>query len=199
MIWLRGDLKRIVYVEVLGKHDKVLLFRSLQSAWSNMIKTASTKYISLMTIGIIAGFGPPITVAMSSCFLGETFRAYEGFLMFLQMLCGMVVLFGAANAGGFSFGNTGNLRMEQIMVGLQFFNAVTSAGGNIAMRKMKKFHESVITWYANWSIMLSSMAIMALNGKGIGIFYTFGAYSWLLLLINGFTATTFQMARFKAY
>lgn len=47
--------------------------------------------------------------------------------------------------------------------------------------------------------MLSSMAILALNGKGINIFYTFGAYSWLLLVINGFTATTFQMARFKAY
>lgn len=57
--------------------------------------------------------------------------------MLLQIICGTVVLFGAANAGGFSFGNTGNLRMEQIMVGLQFFNAVTSAGGNIAMRKMK--------------------------------------------------------------
>jgi drug/metabolite transporter (DMT)-like permease len=164
-----------------------------------MIKTASSKYISLLTISVIAGFGPPVTVGMSSCFLGETFEFYEGVLMMLQMCCGFVVLFGASNASGMSWGKTGNVKMEQIMIGLQFFNCVTSAGGNIAMRKMKKFHESVITWYANWSILLSSMIIIAFTGKGYAIFYTFSIFSWLLLLINGFTATTFQMARFKAY
>ena len=67
------------------------------------------------------------------------------------------------------------------------------------MRKMKTFHESVVTWYANWSIMLTSMFIIAINGQGLGIFYTFNTYSWSLLLINGITATTFQMARFKAF
>ena len=60
-----------------------------------MIKTASSKYISLLTISVIAGFGPPVTVGMSSCFLGETFEFYEGVLMMLQMCCGFVVLFGA--------------------------------------------------------------------------------------------------------
>jgi drug/metabolite transporter (DMT)-like permease len=85
------------------------------------------------------------------------------------------------------------------MYGLQFFNAFTSAAGSIAMREMKKFHESVITWYANWTIMVSSMIIIAVQGKGIAIFYTFDAFSWMLVFINGITATTFQMARFKAY
>lgn len=89
--------------------------------------------------------------------------------------------------------------MVNVMYGLQVFNAFTSAAGSIAMREMKKFHESVITWYANWAIMLSSMLIIAVQGKGIAIFYTFTMFSWVLVLINGITATTFQMARFKAY
>lgn len=59
------------------------------------------------------------------------------------------------------------------------------------MRKMKGFHESVVTWYANWSILLSSMAIIAISGKGVTIFYTFSTFSWFLLFVNGFTATTF--------
>jgi hypothetical protein len=71
------------------------------------------------------------------------------------------------------------------------FNAFTSAAGSIAMREMRKFHESVITWYANWAIMISSMIIITVQGKGIVIFYTFSAWSWILVLINGITATTF--------
>lgn len=82
---------------------------------------------------------------------------------------------------------------------LQIFNAITSAGGSIVMRQMKNFHESVITWYANWSIMLSSILVIAVTGQGLGIYYTFSNYSWMLLFVNGFTATTFQMCRFKAF
>ena len=82
---------------------------------------------------------------------------------------------------------------------LQIFNAFTSAGGSIAMRQMKNFHESVITWYSNWSIMLSSIFVIAVTGQGLGIYYTFSTHSWMLLFVNGFTATTFQMCRFKAF
>jgi hypothetical protein len=64
---------------------------------------------------------------------------------------------------------------------------------------MKRFHETVVTWYCNWSIMISSLLMMAIQGKGVAIFYTFDTTDWMLLLANGITATTFQMARFKAF
>jgi hypothetical protein len=64
---------------------------------------------------------------------------------------------------------------------------------------MKKFHGSVITWYSNWSIMISSLIMICVTRAGVGIFYSFSTLSWVLLLVNGVTATTEQMARFKAY
>jgi hypothetical protein len=72
-----------------------------------------------------------------------------------------MVLFGDAGVS-----NTGqlttNTAMTHLIYFLQVFNAFTSAAGSIAMRTMKKFHESVVTWYANLSIMLSSLLVMAI-------------------------------------
>jgi EamA domain-containing membrane protein RarD len=95
VVWLRSDLKRVTYDEVVGVHDKELTFRSLQSAWSNMIKTAASKYISLLMISVIANLGPPITVVMAFFWLNESVNGFEAVLMFLQMCCAMIVVFGA--------------------------------------------------------------------------------------------------------
>jgi drug/metabolite transporter (DMT)-like permease len=93
VVWLRGDLKRITWDEIKGKHNGALTFRSCQSAWSNMIKTASSKYISLLTISIIANLGPPITAAMAYFHLGEGMRLFEIGIMVLQVCCAMSMIF----------------------------------------------------------------------------------------------------------
>lgn len=49
------------------------------------------------------------------------------------------------------------------MYGLQFLNAFTSAGGSIAMRKMKSFHVSVVSWYSDWSILITAGAMVAMD------------------------------------
>ena len=35
-----------------------------------------------------------------------------------------------------------------------------SSGGIIAMRKMKKFHEAVVSWYLNWMLLFSSTTMI---------------------------------------
>jgi hypothetical protein len=47
-----------------------------------MIKTASSKYIPLTIISVMANFGPPITVGMAFCFLNERLRLFETGIMF---------------------------------------------------------------------------------------------------------------------
>lgn len=122
--------------------------------------------------------------------LSETFRVFEGVIMAAQVACAFAVMLGA-EYGGTSGALTNDTTMTNVIYFLQVFNACTSAAGSIAMRHMKKFHESVITWYSNWSIMLSSLFMIAIQGRGISIFYTFTTESWVLLLLNGITATTF--------
>jgi hypothetical protein len=80
--------------------------------------------------------------------------------------------------------------MKNVMYILCVFNAFSSAAGCVSMRQMKKFHGSVITWYSNWSIMISALLAIAVTGSGISIFYTFSSLSWFLLIVNGVTATT---------
>lgn len=147
----------------------------------------------------MSNFVPPITVVMARYSLAEVLPAFDLSILFLQCFFAMLMLLGAAATPGMASHMTTNIKMEHFMYVLQVINTVTSAGGNIATRHMKKFHESVITWYANWSILLTSLLMIAISGKGLAIFYTFSEMSWLLLIVNGVTATTFQMARTKAY
>jgi hypothetical protein len=184
---------------VTGQHDRALIFRSLQGAWANIIKTIGTKYIPLIIVIVMSNFVPPITVVMARFSLAEVLPPFDLWILFLQCFFAMVMLLGAAQTPGMTTHMTANIKMEHFMYVLQVVNTVTSAGGNIATRHMKKFHESVITWYANWSILLTSLLMVAISGKGLAIFYTFSEFSWLLLIVNGVTATTFQMARTKAY
>jgi drug/metabolite transporter (DMT)-like permease len=72
----------VTYHETIGQgHDRALMFRSLQSAWSNMIKTISQKYISLIVVGVIMNLAPPLTVVLAFVWLGETLGMFGGVLM----------------------------------------------------------------------------------------------------------------------
>jgi uncharacterized membrane protein len=89
--------------------------------------------------------------------------------------------------------------MEHIMYGLQFLNIFTSAGGSIAMRKMKSLHFSVLSWYSDWSILISAGAMIAIDKNGLSVFYTFNSRSWFLLFLNGFTAAASNLFIFQAF
>ena len=66
------------------------------------------------------------------------------------------------------------------------------------MRKMKKFHEAVVSFYLNWSIGLSSLALVLILSHDFTPIANFDWVSWLLSIGTGFTALTSQTARFIA-
>lgn len=111
---------------------------------------------------MFASLGPPMAVALAYCFLREKLKSSEVIVMFLQLIGVLLVVLGSSAFKPFkqSKNLTMNIKMEHIMYILQFLNAFTSAGGSIAMRHMKKFHVAVISWYSDWSILLSSLAII---------------------------------------
>lgn len=153
-------------------------------------------------ISLIASSGPIFAVALAYCVLGETIRPFEGFILFLQLLCVIGVFWGADGSSGATppGGLAAGATMVFFMYALQVFNTFTSAAGTISMRSMKGNHEgNVVTWYQTWCILVSSLMMMALQGSGFAVFYTFDTVSWLLLLVNGVTAVTFYIAQYKAY
>lgn len=66
------------------------------------------------------------------------------------------------------------------------------------MRKMKKFHEAVVSWYLNWTIGLSSLVIIFAMGMGFQPIANFDWVSWLLSVGTGFFGLTSQTCRFIA-
>lgn len=58
------------------------------------------------------------------------------------------------------------------------------------MRKMKKFHDAVVSFYLNWSIGLTSLVVILAIGSGFSPIANFDWVSWLLSFGTGFFALT---------
>ena len=84
------------------------------------------------------------------------------------------------------------------MYGVLFINPFLSAAGTISMRKMKKFHEAVVSFYLNWAIGLSSIVVLLAMGSGFKPIAEFDWVSWLLSFGTGLTGVSSQTCRFMA-
>ena len=81
---------------------------------------------------------------------------------------------------------------------LLIFNPFLSAGGQVAMRKMSKFSDCVVSWYLQWAVMSSSALVMVILGEPFTIFKYFDWQSWLLILAAAATSVYSETVRFKA-
>ena len=88
--------------------------------------------------------------------------------------------------------------MEYVLYISLCCNPFLTAGGSIAMRKMKKFHEAVVSWYLNWSIGLTSIIIVLACQQGFTPIVQFDWGSWMLSFATGFFGLTSQTCRFMA-
>jgi len=154
------DLKGAVWDGIDRKSVGPLIFRSIQGTTTNIINYSVAKYIALTMICIVNNMGPLITVILAYFLLKERVKNFE-----IVMLCltvgGVIVVTVFANS---STTDTGlapcSTTVKWILLGALFCNPFLVAGGSISMRKMKKFHEAVVSFYLNWSIGLSSLIII---------------------------------------
>ena len=64
------------------------------------------------------------------------------------------------------------------MYGVLALNPFLSAAGTISMRKMKKFHEAVVSFYLNWGIGLTSLVVVLAMGAD---FSPIAEFDWKLV------------------
>ena len=99
-----------------------------------------------------------VTVVMAYMILKERIKGFEMFIMILSL--GAVItfaLFPAANEDASDAPPP--LPMWALYVALAC-NPILSSGGTIAMRKMKKFHEAVVSWYLNCVLLITSLTMI---------------------------------------
>lgn len=78
-------------------------------------------------------------------------------------------------------------------------NPMLSAGGQVAMRKMGKFNDSVVSWYLQLSVGISSAIVMLAFRQSFYIYSEFDWISWMLAFATGLTSVLSETVRFKAF
>ena len=77
-------------------------------------------------------------------------------------------------------------------------NPVLSGCGQVAMRKMGKFNDSVVSWYLQWSVGLTSAIVMLVSSQSFSIYSEFDSISWMLTFATGATSVLSETMCFKA-
>ena len=86
-------------------------------------------------------------------------KVFDGAIMVCNLIAILITILGAGGKGDHDLPEP-NIPMYIIYIVL-LINPFLSSGGTIAMRKMKKFSEYTVSWYLNWSIGLTSLAVLA--------------------------------------
>ena len=196
IVWLNCGLKAAVWDSIQPKQITTLIFRTVQGAYTTIIGYALTKYLNLTILAIVDNLVPLFTIILAYMILKEKLKSFELTIMLLSLVS--VLLFSI-----FTNGTDDGSRAKSSIPLWVLYAALAStpllnAGGNIAMRKMKKFHEAVVSWYLAWSIGIISVTIVLISGEGFEIFTTFDWRSWVLMAIVGILAVFSQTTRFKA-
>ena len=123
-----------------------------------MINYSVTKYIPLTIISIVSNLAPIIVVVLAFLILKEVIRKFD----LLMMMMTLVGIFGVILGG-----DDENESSDEdpalpflVLYILLMLNPFLSAGGTIAMRKMKKFGDATVSWYLQWAVLISSALIM---------------------------------------
>ena len=77
-------------------------------------------------------------------------------------------------------------------------NPIVIGAGVIAMRKMKKMHEAVITTYMNLMLLVIMMSIVYSTGSDLSPWLNFGWLSWLAIAGLSISNVGSQTFRFRA-
>ena len=150
----------------------------------------------LTVIAIISNLGPMVTVVMAYLILKEKIKKFEMGIMLISLV--VVVVFSLTGyPNDDPHAAKSSIPMWVLYLALSC-NPLLSAGGTIAMRKMKKFHEAVVSWYLNIVLIITSTTIILVLGQGWTIFLSFSYLSWGLMVGIGVLAVTSQTTRFKA-
>ena len=104
-----------------------------------------TKYLPLTIITIISNMTGLVVYILAFLILKETIRKYDICFFFLLLL-GVIICIVGGSPDSTTTGDDPFLPYVVLYL-LLIINLFLSAGGTIAMRKMKKFTDSVVSWY----------------------------------------------------
>lgn len=166
VIELNVGLKKAIWDGINKGNVCPLIVRTSQGAISNLISTAVTKALPLTIIGVVSNLAPVIVVIAAFFLLKERLKVFEIVTILLTVCCVIVIVVGGDAGNSSSSDDDISHGFFVFLYVLLFVNPFLSAIGVISMRKMKKFHPAVVTWYLNWAICIVSIILVLALRQG---------------------------------
>ena len=181
-----------------------LIFKTFASTTTNIINYSAAKYLPLTIVAVVANLTPIVVVVLACCILKEKISRFDLVMMILTLggIFGVIV-------GGKEENATEEATLEdeeQKESSMQLFEMYIllistpflSAGGQVAMRKMTKFNDSVVSWYLQWTTLFTSAVIMWIADQPFSVFNKWDWIDWLLAALCGASLVFSETFRFKA-
>ena len=138
---------------------------------------------------------PIVVVVLAFLILLEKIRKFDLLMVFLPLVGIFVIILG---------GDDSNSEKAEppfpmwIIYAILLLIPFLSAGGTIAMRKMAKFSDAVVSWYLQWATLITAFILILCLNEGFTIFGKFDIWSWVWAFGAGVTSVYSETMRFKA-
>ena len=189
------NLKKEVFDSIEWRKSFPLGFKTLAGVATNLIQFSVTKFIPATIISIVANTAPIMVLIMAFFILKENVRKYDVLMIALTLIGIFTIILGADNSN--SEKPEPSFPMWVLYI-LLFIYPCLSAGGIIAMRKMPKFRDAVVSWYLQVGTLITATIMIFVLSEGFAIFAVFSFWDWALVFGTGFTSVYSETVRFKA-
>lgn len=160
MIGLINIKAKIILYDGVGKSDIFpIAFRSVQNTIVSIINFVAAKYIQIAIVGVVNQLSPVCCVVMCYFILGEKLELKEIIFLALVVICIFDIVIFAPNDNGKNV-TTYNITQVPFLYLALFTNPFLAAGGTIALRKVRKLHEYVISFWVNLTILLINITVV---------------------------------------
>ena len=193
LIMINRNIKSTLYDPVEIKTLPSLIFRCLQGGISVYISFSSINYFNVSTVGIVCSLKPIIACLMGVTMLGESMTLKDVVCMSAVFIAVFLVIFGSEGSQGESM-QTNPWAMVALIA-----QPFLLAGGDIAMRKMRKMPESLCSAYQNVSLTLLASIYMLCTGISFDFIWTLSQSAWFYIILSCALTIISQIVKAHAF
>lgn len=193
LLMINRNIKKTLWDPIELKTLPSLIFRCLQGGISVYISFSSINFFNVSTVGIVCSLKPIIACLLGVTMLGEKMSLKDVVCMSAVFIAVFLVIFGSEGSQQASM-ETNPWAMVSLIS-----QPFLLAGGDIAMRKMKKMPEQLCSAYQNLTLALLASVYMALSGLSFDFVWTLSSEAWIFLVASCMLTLLTQMAKATAF
>lgn len=157
------------------------------------IAFSSINFFNVSTVGIVCSLKPIIACLIGVTLLGESMTCKDVLFMSAFFIAVFLVIFGAEGTQQESMKT-----VPWAMVAL-IAQPFLLAGGDIAMRQMRKMPEQLCSAYQNLTLTLLACVYMLCSGLSFTFIYDLSSTAWLYLCLSCALTILTQLAKANAF